>query len=67
MDAPSARLQIGSAHQAASRYDLVLLDAQMPGMDGLQLARASADPALASLRLVMLSPRVSRHRRRRVS
>jgi len=48
--------QMRAAYQAACPYDLVILDYQMPGMDGLQLARAiKADPGLASIRLVMLS------------
>lgn len=48
--------QMRTAHQAACPYDLGILDDHMPGMDGLQLARAiKADPWLASIRLVMLS------------
>ena len=40
-------------------YDVVVLDMQMPQMDGLMLARAiKADPLLAKIPLVMLSSSV---------
>src|SRR5829696_123468 len=45
-----------AATEKGEAYDLVVLDMQMPGMDGIQLARAiSADPAISPTRLVLLT------------
>jgi two-component system, sensor histidine kinase and response regulator len=58
-EAASGPLALETLRAAAMRdepYDLVILDMQMPGMDGLELARQiKADPALALLPLVMLT------------
>lgn len=44
------------AAEEGEPFDLVLLDAMMPGMDGPQLARTiKADPALGDTRLVILT------------
>ncbi len=47
-------------HQAATEqkpYTAAVIDLQMPGMDGLELARAiKAEPQLAATRLVLLTP-----------
>ena len=55
-DGPSALGQLRAAAATGARHDAVLLDMQMPGMDGLQLTVAiAADPALGGVPLVMLS------------
>ncbi len=54
--APEALGALREAARAGDPYDFVLLDYQMPGMDGVQLASAiRADPALAGVSLVMLT------------
>ncbi|HUK82805.1 MAG TPA: response regulator [Verrucomicrobiae bacterium] len=56
---PSAREALEVLRREAGKgqpFALVILDFQMPGMDGLELARAiSADPKLAGVHMVMLS------------
>jgi len=55
-DGPTALARLQAAHRNGTPYALAILDLQMPGMDGLELARAIiADPLLRSLRLVLLS------------
>jgi CheY-like chemotaxis protein len=54
---PSALEQLSKAAASGALPDAVLLDMQMPGMDGLLLARAiKVDARLAGISLVMLSP-----------
>lgn len=44
------------AHRSGGPYQIVLLDMQMPGMDGEQTARAiKADPALKDAKIVILT------------
>jgi CheY-like chemotaxis protein len=55
-DGPQALELLRAAAGRGEPFQLAILDMMMPGMDGLQLARAiKADPALKSVRLVMLS------------
>jgi two-component system, sensor histidine kinase and response regulator len=56
MDAAGALAELRSAIAAGDPYRLVLLDLQMPGTDGLTLARSiKAESELAGVRLVLLS------------
>ena len=42
----------------AARFDFALLDDQMPGMDGIELARRiREDTRLAAMQLIMLTTR----------
>jgi PAS domain S-box-containing protein len=55
-DGPTALERLRAAAAAGSVHQVALLDMQMPGMDGLELARAiKADPDLAGVKLVLLS------------
>jgi CheY-like chemotaxis protein len=56
-DGSQALNRLRMADQNACPYALVILDAQMPGMNGSALARAiKGDPRLASIPLVLLTP-----------
>jgi CheY-like chemotaxis protein len=56
-DGPSALGRLRAAAATGARHDAVLLNMQIPGMDGLQLTVAiAADPSLGGVPLVMLSP-----------
>jgi two-component system, sensor histidine kinase and response regulator len=51
-----ALVELRSACVANNPYTIVMLDMQMPGMDGLMLAKEiKADPMLASTHLIMLA------------
>ncbi|HKC75731.1 MAG TPA: response regulator, partial [Chloroflexota bacterium] len=55
-DARSALAALRDAQHGGTPYDVAIVDLDMPGMDGLELAHAiRADPALASIKLVMLA------------
>jgi CheY-like chemotaxis protein/signal transduction histidine kinase/HPt (histidine-containing phosphotransfer) domain-containing protein len=55
-DGAAALARLRAAHAEGRPYALAILDYQMPGMDGLELAKAiAADPVLATTRLIMLS------------
>ena len=55
-DGPSAIAALRRAAEQGRPFDLVLLDCNMPGLDGFAVAaRVQQDPALASATLIMLT------------
>ncbi|HWA14854.1 MAG TPA: response regulator, partial [Gemmatimonadales bacterium] len=53
---PAALEYLRSAAQAGTPYDIAAIDYNMPGMDGVELARRiRSDPALGSTRLLLLT------------
>jgi two-component system, sensor histidine kinase and response regulator len=55
-DGPAALERVHAAAADAAPYDLAILDLNMPGMDGLEVAHTiKADPATSSLKLFLLS------------
>jgi len=56
LDGVDALERLQAEQAAGRRFDIALIDMEMPRMDGLQLARRlSSDPAQADLKLIMLS------------
>ncbi len=54
--AQEALVLLGTTLDSSQPFDLAILDLHMPGMDGLELAKAiRTDPRLADLRLLMLT------------
>ena len=55
-EATAALGGLRAAAEGREPYDVAILDMQMPGMDGMELARAiKADPLLRPVRLIMLT------------
>jgi CheY-like chemotaxis protein len=55
-DGAQALQRLRSFAQAGEPYDLAIVDLDMPGMDGMELAsRIKADPAIAPTKLILLT------------
>jgi PAS domain S-box-containing protein len=55
-DGAEALQKLQEAAERGEHYDVAILDMNMPGMDGMQLAgRIKADPALSATRLMLLT------------
>ncbi|MBE2212557.1 MAG: response regulator [Opitutaceae bacterium] len=64
---PDAVSQLHHATREGRAFDLAIIDFQMPGMDGLELADdIRADPRTASLPLIMLSSALMRDHREHI-
>jgi CheY-like chemotaxis protein len=62
-DAPTALARLERAAEDGDPYALALVDVQMPGMSGLELAdRIASTPALAGVGLVLLTTAAERER-----
>jgi CheY-like chemotaxis protein len=60
-DGPQGLAALRAGVGGGQPYDIAILDYQMPGMDGLELAQTiRAEPGLASLKLVLLTSIVQR-------
>ncbi|MBI1852483.1 MAG: response regulator [Planctomycetes bacterium] len=56
IDGPTALQRLADAARRNERFQLVILDMQMPAMDGIDLARAiQSDPAIANTPMILLT------------